>query len=160
MEIIENALNRSPAHRSGRYAPLVLEQIREDFLRIQVIDRKLTHSISSSQLLDLELVAQAAADIKKRAQRLKKNLALPEVNVAPGQKQNAEEPPAPERVRSSLVILSNLIDRFVSNPIFKESKLIDAKLSAQALEDIERIVAISSEVKKTSEKLRLGMRTK
>jgi hypothetical protein len=56
------------------------------------------------------------------------------------------------------IIESNLIDRFVANPIFKESRLVDAELSAKALEDIEAIIAVSGEVKRNIEKLKAGAR--
>ena len=72
MVIIENALRGSSSGRAERYQPLVLEQIGEDFLRIQVVDRKVMHSVTTSDALDFELVAKSAAEIKKRAVRLKR----------------------------------------------------------------------------------------
>jgi pectate lyase len=154
MVIIENALKGSSSPRAERYQPLVLEQIREDFLRIQVVDRKLMHSLSISDVPDLELVAESASEIKKRAVRLKKNLALPEPNARATEQSNAEVQLEPERLRSSLSMLSSLIDQFVTNPVFKESRLIDAQLSAKALKDIEGIIELSGQLKRSSEKLK------
>ena len=153
MVIIENALRGSSSGRAERYQPLVLEQIGEDFLRIQVVDRKVMHSVTTSDALDFELVAKSAAEIKKRAVRLKKNLALPESGVEITERPNAEVQLEPERVRSSLSTLSSLIDQFVTNPVFKESRLIDAQLSAQALRDLEQIIEVSQHVKRSSERL-------
>ncbi len=159
MEIIENALRRSASRRAERYPPLVLEQIREDFMRLQVVDRKLMHSISISDKLDLELVARSAAEIKKRAARLKKNLALPELNAEAGQQANAEVQLGPERLRSLLSTLSSLIDQFVANPVFKESRLVDAQLSAKALQDIEGIIEVSDQVRRSSENLKAAAKS-
>jgi hypothetical protein len=77
MQAIERALNDGHSRPVQRYSPLVLEQIRTDFLRIQVVDRELARAISASDILDLKLVAGAATEIRKRAGRLKENLALP-----------------------------------------------------------------------------------
>jgi pectate lyase len=57
-------------------------------------------------------------------------------------------------LRFSLLTLSNLIDQFVTNPVFKESRLIDAQLSAKALQDIEAIIELSGQLKLSSEKLK------
>jgi hypothetical protein len=156
MAIIENALRESPSRPPERYQPLVLEQIREDFLQIQVVDRKLAHALSTNDLPDLEFVKRSASEIKKRAVRLKKNLALPvppEPNAGAAAQANAVQVD-PARLRSSLFTLSNLIDQFVTNPVFKESRLIDANLSAKALEDIEGIIELSGQIKLSSEKLK------
>ena len=154
MEIIENALRKNNGRHSGRYPPLVLEQIRDDFLRIQVVDRRLAQATSSNEKLDVGLVAKSTAEIKKRATRLKKNLALPELEAESARRPNPDVQLEPERLRASLAMLSSLIDRFVSNPIFKESKLVDTQLSAQALQDLKTIIATSDEIKRTSEKLK------
>ena len=68
-------------HRSGehqREPRLAFAQIREDFLRLQVVNNDLMKTVSGNGHLDFKLVARSAAEIKKRAERLNLNLALPE----------------------------------------------------------------------------------
>lgn len=157
MQMIEQALAEKPSRPVKRYAPPVLEQIRADFLRIQVVERKLTHAASVPAALDLEFVARSAAEIRKRSLRLKKNLALPEVATADRPRLAVEA--SLEPLRSSLAVLSKLIDEFVSNPLFEESRLTDAQLSAKARRDIEAIIGLSGEIKLSSQKLKAAAKS-
>src|SRR5689334_5222975 len=61
-------------HRTGerrREPRLAFAQIREDFLRLQVVNNDLARAVSGGGQLDLKLVAKSASEIKKRAERLK-----------------------------------------------------------------------------------------
>jgi len=155
MQMIEQALAEKPSRPAKRYPPPVLDQIRADFLRIQVVERKLTHAASDPQTLDFEFVSRSAAEIRKRSLRLKKNLALPE--AAPVDRPAVEVSLGP--LRSSLAVLSKLIDEFVSNPMFEESRLTDTQLSLKARRDIEAIIGLSGEIKRSSQKLKAVTKT-
>lgn len=52
-------------------------QIKEDLSRLQVIDRELTQATSCEGPVDLKLITKAVSEIRKRATRIKSNLALP-----------------------------------------------------------------------------------
>ena len=158
MQMIERAL-REGGSRLRRYPPLVLDQIREDFLRIQVIDRKLMQATAVGDTLDLDLVARSAGEIRKRSIRLKTNLALPRPEAPPAERSQFATEPTSERLRISLSDLSNLIDEFVSNPMFEQSKLVDARLSGKARQDIEAIIELSSQIKRSSEKLKAAAKS-
>ena len=54
----------------------------------------------------------------------------------------------------SLTDLSDLIESFVSNPMFEHTKLFDATLSDKATWDLDAIIRLSEEIKRDSEKLR------
>jgi hypothetical protein len=152
MQIIEKALNEERPTRVQRYTPLVLEQIKSDFLGIQVIDRKLSRATSASGSLDFDFVRSSAKEIGKLSKRLKKNLALPTPATSSDRLPivvDANE----ESLRQAVPVLSKLIDHLVSNPMFEHSKLIDAELSAQAFSDLDEIIRFSSEVRRSTEKL-------
>jgi hypothetical protein len=76
-EAIERALAESLHRRPEHERRIVLAQIKEDFLRIQVVNDDLRKFASSTDAPDLKLVAKCAAAITKLAERLKDNLALP-----------------------------------------------------------------------------------
>jgi len=154
MQMIEQALMEGSSRHVRRYPPLVLDQIREDFLRIQVIDRKLMQATAVGDTLDLELVARSVGEIRKRSSRLKTNLALPRPKAPSAERSGIAVEATSGRLRISLSDLSNLIDEFVSNPMFEQSKLVDARLSAKARQDIEAIIELSSQIKRSSEKLK------
>ncbi len=152
-EAIERALAEGPHSPAEHERRMILAQIREDFLRIQVVNDNLQKATPRTGAIDLKVVAKFAPEITKRAQRLKDSLALPEIEetselLGPKVETGIEQP------RSALSVLSNLINVFVENPIFERSRLVDAKLSAQARRDLEQIIEVSKQVKRNSETLR------
>jgi hypothetical protein len=129
---------------------LALAQIREDFVRIQVVNNDLAAAVSRGAL-DLEFVAKSASEIKKRSGRLKDNLALPEyesIFVVPEARGSAEA-----QLKSSLVTLKELIREFVMNPLFEKANLVDLQLAAKARRDLDDIIEVCGRVKKNSAEL-------
>ena len=155
LRMVEEEARRHPAVR--RTEPkLDIAQMREDFVRIQVVNYELVdvvkHSGSSGGTLDLKLIAKSVAEIKKRARRLKDNMALPETeNVF--ERPQMEVGPEAGQVKSSVSVLNKLIIGFVNNPIFKEANVVDVQLSVKAKHDLEDIIEMSEQIKKSSEKL-------
>ena len=141
-------------HRSGerREPRLALEQIREDFVRLQVVNNDLAKAVSGGRELDFKLVAKSASEIKKRAERLKLNLALPEP-------EGEVKPPAGaaptdlEQLRTALSRLDGIILRFTNALHAKGVRRFDAQSSARLRLDLEAIIGLSGRVKKGSEKL-------
>jgi len=152
MQIIEKALTQERLTRVQRYAPLVLEQIKSDFLGIQVIDRKLAQSALGSGSLNIKFVRSSANAIGKLSKRLKKNLALP-VPATPSDRSPVVVEANEESLRQAVPVLSRLIDHLVSNPMFEHSKLIDAQLAAEAFADLDAIIGTSWEIRQSTEKL-------
>jgi len=142
-------------HRSGeqsREPRLAFAQIREDFLRLQVVNNDLARAVSGGGELDFKLVAKSASEIKKRAERLKENLALPE--AAEGEKVPASPPPAdPEQLRVALSRLDGIVLRFTNALHAKGVGRFDAQSSARLRLDLEAIIGLSGRVKKGSENL-------
>jgi hypothetical protein len=141
-------------HRSGeeREPRLALAEIKEDFVRLQVVNNDLARAVSGGGELDLKLVAKSASEIRKRAERLKENLALPEAT-------EDEKPPAAvtptntEQLRAALARLDGIILRFTNALHEKGVRSFDAKSSARLRLDLEAIIGLSGRVKKSSEKL-------
>jgi hypothetical protein len=130
---------------------LALAQIREDFVRIQVVNNDLAAAVSRGAALDLEFVAKSASEIKKRAGRLKDNLALPDyesIFVVPEASGSAEA-----QLKSSLVTLKELIREFVMNPLFEKANLVDLQLATKARRDLDDIIEVCGRVKKNSSEL-------
>lgn len=142
-------------HRSGERAReprLAVAQIREDFLRLQVTNNELARAVSGGRQLDLKLVAKSASEIRKRAERLKLNLALPE--AVGSEKVPASSPPAdPEQLRVALSRLDGIVLRFTNALHAKGVGRFDAQSSARLRLDLEAIIGLSERVKKGSEKL-------
>ncbi|HEX8773455.1 MAG TPA: hypothetical protein VF735_07580 [Pyrinomonadaceae bacterium] len=155
LRMVEEEARRHPAV-PRREPRLDIAQIREDFVRLQVVNYDLSDAVSrssrSSGALDLKLIAKSVADIKKRARRLRDNMMLPETeNVF--ERPQMEVGPDVRQLKSSLSVLKKLIIGFVNNPIFREANVVDLQLSAKAKHDLEDIIELSEQIKKCSEKL-------
>ncbi len=147
----EESLNGS---RDRRQAPRAsFAQIADDFMRLQVVNNELVLAASRPDELNLKFVAKSASEIKKRAERLKFTLALPAAPEGETKHPKTEAEAVPEQLRSSLTTLGKLIAGFAHNPVFKEANVVDARLSAKARRDLEEIIELSGQVKKSSEKL-------
>jgi len=151
-EAIEKALASTPSRRAEHERRMALLQIRLDFLRIQIVNDDLQAESRAVQP-DLKAIAKSAFEIEKSAERLKANLALP------GNKGSESLPDlrvelGVEQMRGALSVLSKSIDAFVANPVFEHVGVIDATLSSQALRDLTKIIEVSKQVKRGSEKLK------
>lgn len=141
-------------HRSGeqRDPRLAFAQIREDFVRLQVVNNDLARAVAGAGQLDFKLVAKSASEIKKRAERLKDNLVLPEATE--GEKSPAAPAPTDmEQLRAALSRLDGIILRFANDLHAKGVRRFDAQSSVKLRSNLEEIVALSGRVKKSSEKL-------
>jgi hypothetical protein len=142
-------------HRSGgqrREPRLAFAQIREDFLRLQVVNNDLARAVSGGGQLDLKLVAKSASEIRKRAERLKENLALPEAEG--DEKTPASHAPTDlEQLRVALSRLDGIIRRFANDLHTKGVRRLDTQSSARLRRDLEAIAGLSARVKKGSEQL-------
>jgi len=150
-EAIEKALASTPRRRAEHERRMVLLQIRMDFLRIQIVNDDLQAESRSIQP-DLKAIAKSASEIAKRAERLKGNLTLP------GTERQQSLPDLKvgigvEQLRGALSLLSDSIAAFVENPLFEHVGVIDATLSSQALRDLMKIIEVSRQVKRGSERL-------
>jgi hypothetical protein len=145
-------LRESAQPRSPR---LAIAQIREDYVRLQVINNELAEAVSRGGSLDLKLVAQSTGEIKKRADRLRLNLALPEPEseTEGGARHKIAVGAEAEQVKSALGTLDGLILKFVRNPLFRNPRLVDVRQSPQVRRDLDEIIELSGQIKKRGEQL-------
>jgi hypothetical protein len=152
MEMIETALGRDPRSASGRNQQLVLQEIREDFWQVQVVNKEVIRALYNGAEIDLGFIAKSASEIRRRAERLNENMAL----AKSVRLKHSDSPakPSPEQLRSSLLELSNLILGFVNNPVLKEANVVDATLSIKAQHDLDEIIGLSGQIKRSAERLK------
>jgi hypothetical protein len=128
----------------NREPQLLLQQINEDFARLQVVNNEIKLKGSASIVLDFKYVSDAAAEIKKRSSRLRTNLVFPESS-----KNDKREKASPtEGLKSQLVNLDRLVRSFVTNRVFTDAGVIDAELAAKARGDLDEIIDLSDKIKK------------
>ncbi len=127
---------------------LLLQEINEDFARLQLVNNEMKLKNSADVVLDFKYVSDTAAEIKKRSSRLRTNLVFPESARA-----DKSEKPAAEGLMSQLEMLDRLIRRCVTNPVFTDAGVINAELAAKARGDLDEIIDLSDKVKKHAAKL-------
>jgi hypothetical protein len=115
-----------------------------------LVNNALARALAAGEELDLKLVAQATAEIKKRAGRLKENLLLPEAVEGHQRSSDVFEP---GELKAALAALDRSVISFVSNPGFRSVRVIDPQWSAAARNDLEVIIELSGRLKKSCEHL-------
>jgi hypothetical protein len=132
-----------------------LAQLQEDFSRLQIVNKSLLRAALSNNTLDLKFVSKSVREIRKRAERLNFNLALPEVEKpgAPSTMGTMATPTSPQQLQPSVLKLGRLIFSFIDNPFFKEASVVDTQLTRKARRDLEDIIELSGQIRKTSEQL-------
>jgi hypothetical protein len=138
-------------HRNRPQPEQQLAQLQKDFSQLQVVNRSLLKVALSNAPLDPAFVAKSVAEIKERAERLNKNLALPEPTKAADQTETMA--PFPQ-LKPAVLKLGRLIFSFVDNPFFKEASVVDTQLTSKARRDLEDIVELSGQIKKSSEQMK------
>jgi hypothetical protein len=142
--------DRRPAERPS--PRLAMAQIRQDFVRLQVLNNDLAKAASRGGALDFKFVSKSAAEIRKLAARLRDNLALPDPG-SDSEQQEAKAAPPPAELTPALSALDGLILKFADGLASKGVYLVDAQSSVKVRRELEAIIELSGWVKKASEKL-------
>ena len=147
--LVSQANKRKPGrHRDPK---LALEQLQEDFTRLQIVNKELVLTTSERKEVDFKFVSRSAEEINKRAKRLLENLALPE-SVPETAKVLDPFSDQPE-LKNSITQMGWRIYYFAKNPIFKEANVLDTSDAAKARWDLEEIIELSALIKSGSERV-------
>jgi hypothetical protein len=141
----DKAKNRKPLPRQA------LAQLQDDFVHLQIANKSMLRAVLIDHTLDPKFIGKSASEIKKRAERLNTNLALPDTE---GIVERSESEINAEQLKPSVEKLGRLIFSFVDNPFFKEASVVDTQQTAKARRDLEEIIQLSERIKKSSDRLR------
>lgn len=140
------------ARATGKREPqLLLKQINDDFARIQLVANEIKLQTSTSLPRDFDYISNAVSEIRKRSKRLRANLIFPEASR--NEKREKFRAVTETGLQSSLLILDRLIRSFVTNPVFRNADVIDAKLAGKARGDLDDIIVLSDKIKEYAKKL-------
>lgn len=147
-------ITRKPVRKPG-LGPKdsALPQIKEDFERIQFINREMMKSVFAANLVNFEQILKTTIEIRKRAARLRANLAYPEPDHRPnaGKGQPSTEK---DDIKLLLTNLDQSIMSFVMNPIFQlQQQVVESRLAMKATSDLMDIIELSDTIKKHAERL-------
>jgi hypothetical protein len=143
LERMKGKLSKRPTAQRLAY-----EQIKEDFEQLQVVNYNL--SGEGQTVLDYGQIKREAAEIKKRALRLKVNLSLPAWDKDEKSKKSVEEL-APGNLKSAINILDAFVKSFIASAIFQQPNIVDVEISMKASRDLEGIIRLSEQIHKLAE---------
>jgi hypothetical protein len=144
--------NMPKAPADPKQLQALMAQVQQDFERILTIHNEIVHKITTNSILVADFVSDASAEIRKRATRLQTTLAF-EKPDASEQNRDKWKQLNEGQMKEALVTLCKHIESFITNPIIKTPGTIDAEQSARARRDLEYIVQLSGNIKKTADSL-------
>jgi len=131
----------------------IQKRVVEDFRALQSVNNRMMADAWASSELDYRYISDMIGQISKKAARLKSNLALPESE----ENQNANAPEteiaSAKDFKAELLLLDSSVMRFVTNPIFQKTNVVELKLANQASKDLETIINLSKRLKKAGSRL-------
>ena len=150
MSELEREAARRPVEQ--RRPALPLGQIAEDFKRIQTVNNSMMAAVMGADSPDYGLVSEATAEIRKRAARLRSNLALPEPkDEAKGAEYRGAGDAA--QLKEALLRLDRALMSFVQSPVFKNTDVVNAGDGAKARRDLEDVIELSRLINRDAERL-------
>lgn len=139
LERLKNRRRQKPAEQQLAY-----QQIKEDFEQLQL--RNYALSNDAGPALNYEQIRKEAGEIRKRAERLKSNLTLPESEKGLDKKGGAIEA-ASNDMKAMINDLDALVKRFVWSPVFQRPNVVDVEESMKASRDLEGIIKLSERLR-------------
>jgi hypothetical protein len=132
-----------------------IDQTKQDFKRIQIIRNDMVDYLVAKKPLDYKLVSEQAAEINKRANRLKSFL-MPSAPVEKEKEKDAAKQTGydGEQIKGALVKLCNTIYNFTGNSMFKDPSTMDIQKAASAGGDLLTIIELSDNVKRSADRLK------
>jgi hypothetical protein len=139
-----------PAERDR--ARILLDQIKDDFAKIQTIHNEMMNVSTQGKPLDYRYISEVTAEIRKRASRLKTNLKLP-ASDSPEKGRKYRGASDEAQLKAALFQLDDLMMSFVGNPLFQQAQIVDVKLAARAQLALRGVIEFSQGISKDAERL-------
>jgi len=130
-----------------------LKQSKEDFKNIQGINNKMMANAWAKEELDYNSISDSISQIRSKAVRLKTNLSLPEPEKEKEEKPLDLAAASVKDFRAALLRLDKSIMSFVTNPIFKESSVMEVSLATRASHDLKTIIELSENLQQSAKSL-------
>jgi hypothetical protein len=142
----------TPATKEDR--ELQFREIKEDFERIQLSQSEIVDGYTKGKTVDYEKISENAEKIHVGGKRLMGNLFSP-IEQKKGEKKVEQlVAPMPTDVKALIVDLDNAIGAFTGSPMFTNPQLVNVEDNKKAKAELEKIIGVSSALKKESDKLK------
>ncbi len=139
--------------RTEEELKLALEQVAEDYKRIQIINNRMMSATMSTNSPDYGGIVATTAEIRKRASRIRENLRLPKADAEEVAKNLVHKAVDAAQMKEALLSLDASIMSFIKNPIFENTDVMNLEHAARARRDLETIVEFSHLISKNAQLL-------
>jgi hypothetical protein len=144
---LNNMGNNVARPNDPRRSQALMEEISEDFERILTLHNEIVRAITANQSLSLQFISSAAAEIKKRSNRLQSTLQLKKPET------DGDVPSIGEMsMNEGMALLCKQIENFVTNPIIEKPGTVDVNELERARKDLQSVVVIAGIIKKQADK--------
>lgn len=130
-----------------------LKQSKEDFRSIQGINNKMMANAWAKVELDYNSISESISQIRSKAIRLKSNLSLPKPEKQADEKPIDFSVASVKDFRAGLMLLDRSLMSFVTNPLFKESSVMEVSAATRASHDLEMVIELSENLQKAAKSL-------
>ena len=131
----------------------LMAQVQQDFERILTLHNEIVHAITTNEILVVDFISDATAEIRKRATRLQTTLAF-EKPDASEQNRDKRKRLNDGQIKDALVTLCKRIESFITNPVIKTPGTIDAQQSARARRDLQDVIELGDSINKSARRLK------
>lgn len=133
-----------------REARILLATLKDDFRQLQIVNndlmqRTLIESRRNPEAISNKEIRSSLGEMQKRADRLRTNLRLPEIQIS---KPEGQELASVPDLSKGLLALDQSVMKFVKNPIFQQPGILDAEKSTSAAQDLSRILRLTEVLRK------------
>lgn len=149
-DIRENSKKKPATDQRQRLA--LIAQIKEDFNLIQVLNNEMIRTAFTDRTMDYDILSEKASDIKRRATRLKSSIKFYD-DKEERKSLRIQDAADDKQLKATLVVLRQLIGRFVNSPVFRNPGVLDIQSSAKANRDLQDIIELSDNIRKNARKL-------
>lgn len=146
-------LQISTPNKTNLVRQAIQKQISEDFRDLQALNNKMMADAWARPELDYKYISGMVGQISRKAARLRSTLGLPQSNEERETKATLEIASAKE-FRRELLLLDQSVMKFVTNPIFQKTNVVELDLANRASRDLNAVVNLSNTLKKVGEKLK------
>ena len=131
----------------------LMAQVQQDFERILTLHNQIVHVVTTNDILAVDFVSDATAEIRKRATRLLTTLAFEKLDASE-QNRDKRKQFNDSEMKDALVALCQHIESFIANPVIKTPGTIDAQQSARARRDLEDVIELGDSINKSAKRLK------
>ncbi len=150
LERVKRESNTTYPTESAEEQRIKFAQVKEDFESIQKLQTEIIKAYTTGKSINYEKIHDSAAEITTKARRLDENL----FDSRQNQKVKDVKNIRPKSIRDLIIELDNSIGKFISSPIFKNTKIVDLEISAQTRIDLEKLLVLSEILSKEAGKMK------